>query len=262
MDSLRSCSARARIPWKVTKRHKTHALWLAAKSRNIEIMRSLMGIGPDHESRAFRITISLSEQYAFLWRNGRFIVATPISSGTRSIPRREDNISLPTNTGIGNRPSIRPRCLSSCGCPAAILASTWAGAWLSWPRTGAFACLRDLRERFMPQCRWGRLSRSSRQPSIPKRQPPCPMIEMAARTRKKWDWRDATDTIWDSVGRHQQSMTLPSRPARNAPFARSQAGRGGRDSRSHCVPGVPRLKALHRRTVSRRLRPLSVLQLR
>jgi Ankyrin repeats (3 copies)/L,D-transpeptidase catalytic domain len=114
-------------PWKVTKRHKTHALWLAAKSRNIEIMRSLMGIGPDHESRAFRITISLSEQYAFLWRNGRFIVATPISSGTRSIPRREDNISLPTNTGIGNRPSIRPRCLSSCGCPAAILASTWAG---------------------------------------------------------------------------------------------------------------------------------------
>lgn len=114
-------------PWKVTKRHKTHALWLAAKSRNIEIMRSLIGIGPDHESRAFRITISLSEQYAFLWRNGRFIVATPISSGTRSIPRREDNISLPTNTGIGNRPSIRPRCLSSCGCPAAILASTWAG---------------------------------------------------------------------------------------------------------------------------------------
>ena len=73
-------------PWKVTKRHKTHALWLAAKSRNIEIMRSLMGIGPDHASRAFRITINLPEQYAFLWRNGRIVLATPISSGTRSHP--------------------------------------------------------------------------------------------------------------------------------------------------------------------------------
>ena len=52
-------------PWKVTKRHKTHALWLAAKSRNIEIMRSLMGIGPDHESRAFRITINLLRTVCF-----------------------------------------------------------------------------------------------------------------------------------------------------------------------------------------------------
>jgi ankyrin repeat protein len=44
-------------PWRLTRRHKTYALWLAAKSKNIEIMRSLMGIGPDHESRAFRGTI-------------------------------------------------------------------------------------------------------------------------------------------------------------------------------------------------------------
>ena len=53
-------------PWKLTKRHKTYALWLAAKYKNIEIMRSLMGIGANHESRAFRITIDLSEQKAFL----------------------------------------------------------------------------------------------------------------------------------------------------------------------------------------------------
>lgn len=136
--------------------------------------------------------------------------------GLDPIPRREDDISLLTNTGIGNRPSIRPRCLSSCGCPAAILASTWAGCLAILPRTGAFACLRDLRKRFMPQCRSGRLSRSSREPSIPSGSCPCPMIEMAARTRKKWDWRDKTAPIWDSVdtGRHQQSMTLPSRPPR------------------------------------------------
>jgi hypothetical protein len=73
-------------PWKVTKRHKTFALWLAAKYQNIEIMRSLMGIGPDHESNAFRITINLSEQKASLWRNGKLQLVTPISSGTRAKP--------------------------------------------------------------------------------------------------------------------------------------------------------------------------------
>ncbi len=73
-------------PWKLTKRHKTYALWLAAKYRNIEIMRSLMGIEPGHPSQAFRITIDLSTQTASLWRNGKIILTTPISSGTRSHP--------------------------------------------------------------------------------------------------------------------------------------------------------------------------------
>ncbi|HEU4679429.1 MAG TPA: L,D-transpeptidase family protein [Terrimicrobiaceae bacterium] len=73
-------------PWKLTKRHKTYALWLAAKYRNIEIMRSLMGIGPGHPSEAFRITIDLSTQTASLWRNGKIILATPISSGRPSHP--------------------------------------------------------------------------------------------------------------------------------------------------------------------------------
>lgn len=73
-------------PWKLTKKHKTFALWLAAKNKNIEIMRSLMGIGPDHASQAFRITIDLSTQRASLWRNGKIILATPISSGTTSHP--------------------------------------------------------------------------------------------------------------------------------------------------------------------------------
>ena len=52
-------------PWKETKKHKTFALWLAAKYKNIEIMQSLMGIGPNHESRVFRITNNLSKQKAF-----------------------------------------------------------------------------------------------------------------------------------------------------------------------------------------------------
>ena len=73
-------------PWKLTRKHKTYALWLAAKYQNVEIMRSLMGIGPNHESHAFRITINLSEQNALLWRNGKIELVTPISSGTRSHP--------------------------------------------------------------------------------------------------------------------------------------------------------------------------------
>jgi len=73
-------------PWKLTKKHKTYALWLAARYKNIEIMRSLMGIGPNHESQAFRITIDLSNQRASLWRDGKIVLATPISSGTISHP--------------------------------------------------------------------------------------------------------------------------------------------------------------------------------
>jgi hypothetical protein len=73
-------------PLKLTKRHKTFALWLAAKQNDIEIMRSLMGIGPDHESQAFRITIDLLSQTASLWRNGKIILSTPISSGRRTHP--------------------------------------------------------------------------------------------------------------------------------------------------------------------------------
>ncbi len=73
-------------PLKITKRHKTFALWLAAKQNDIEIMRSLMGIGPDHTSQAFRITIDLLSQTASLWRNGKIILSTPISSGRRTHP--------------------------------------------------------------------------------------------------------------------------------------------------------------------------------
>ena len=73
-------------PWKLTKRHKTYALWLAAKQNDIEIMRTLMGIGPTHESQAFRITIDLLTQTALLWQNGKIVLSTPISSGRSTHP--------------------------------------------------------------------------------------------------------------------------------------------------------------------------------
>ncbi len=73
-------------PMKLTKRHKTYALWLAARNKNVEIMRSLMGISEEHESNRFRITVDLSQQEATLWRNGKIEFTTPISSGRKSHP--------------------------------------------------------------------------------------------------------------------------------------------------------------------------------
>ncbi|HRJ70699.1 MAG TPA: L,D-transpeptidase family protein [Terrimicrobiaceae bacterium] len=72
--------------WKMTQRHRTYALWLAAKSGNIAIMRTLMGISPDHESHRFRIAINLMTQRAVLWKDGTIALDTPISSGRDSHP--------------------------------------------------------------------------------------------------------------------------------------------------------------------------------
>ncbi len=72
--------------WKLTKRHRTYALWLAAKTGNIEIMRTLMGITPDHESHRFRIAINLMTQRAVLWKDGAIALDTAISTGRDSHP--------------------------------------------------------------------------------------------------------------------------------------------------------------------------------
>lgn len=73
-------------PLKMTKRHKTYALWLAGKYEQVEIMRSLMGIDEMHESNHFRITVDLEQQEAILWRDGKMEFTTPISSGRKSHP--------------------------------------------------------------------------------------------------------------------------------------------------------------------------------
>ena len=149
-------------PWKLTKRQKTYALWLAAKYKNIAIMRSLLGIGPNHESHAFRISINLSEQKAFLWRNGKIELVTPISSGARSHPTPRGRYLI-TNKYRHWKSTLYPAEMPSfCGCPAAILAFTWADCRAIPPLTGASACLRDPQEGFMPQCQSGRSSKSSK----------------------------------------------------------------------------------------------------
>ncbi len=72
--------------WRMTRRHKTHALWLAAKANDIDLMRALMNITPQHESNRFLITVDLSLQKAILYRDGLMELVSPISSGQSSHP--------------------------------------------------------------------------------------------------------------------------------------------------------------------------------
>lgn len=73
-------------PYRMTRKHRTYALWLASKYKHIEIMRSLMGIGPEHESATWRIEIDLAQQKAWLWHEDKIVLFMPISSGRKSHP--------------------------------------------------------------------------------------------------------------------------------------------------------------------------------
>lgn len=72
--------------WRLTRRHKTHALWLAAKANDLELMRALMNITPEHVSNRFHITVDLGLQKAVLYRDGKLELVAPISSGQASHP--------------------------------------------------------------------------------------------------------------------------------------------------------------------------------
>ncbi len=73
-------------PWKLTKRHKTFALWLAGHLQEVGIMQSLMGIEPDSEAARTRIEIDLGAQRASIWRDDKVALVTEISSGRSSHP--------------------------------------------------------------------------------------------------------------------------------------------------------------------------------
>jgi Ankyrin repeats (3 copies)/L,D-transpeptidase catalytic domain len=161
-DFVNILLSRGADPRKLTKRHKTFALWLAAKQKNIEIMRSLMGIGPNHESRAFRIMIKLHEQKAFLWQNGKIKLVTPISSGTRSHPTPRGRYLVTDKYRYWKSTLYPAEMPFFCGCPVGILAFTWASCLATPHRMGASAFLRNLREGFMRRCRSGLSSKSSK----------------------------------------------------------------------------------------------------
>jgi hypothetical protein len=86
LEMVRSLLLAGADPHRMTKKHRTFALWLAGKYGNIEIMRCLMGIGPEHEAMAYRIEIDLGAQKAWLWHEGRIALFAPISSGRKSHP--------------------------------------------------------------------------------------------------------------------------------------------------------------------------------
>jgi hypothetical protein len=71
---------------KLTKRHRTFALWLAGKYGHVEIMRLLMRIGPDDVARQFYIAVDLTRQRATVYRGMEMVMETPISSGRSSHP--------------------------------------------------------------------------------------------------------------------------------------------------------------------------------
>jgi lipoprotein-anchoring transpeptidase ErfK/SrfK len=73
-------------PWRMTKRHKTFALWLAGKTQQVTIMQMLMGIAPDSEAARTRISVDLSAQRASVWRGDDVVLVTDISSGRPSRP--------------------------------------------------------------------------------------------------------------------------------------------------------------------------------
>ena len=134
-------------PWKLTKRHKTYALWLAAKQNDIEIMRTLMGIGPTHESQAFRITIDLLPKQPSSGETEKSCCQRRSRRAGALIQRQEAAFWSPTNTGIGNQLCIRPKCPSFCDYLAANSGSTWARCPDIPLRTDAFASQQNRRRR-------------------------------------------------------------------------------------------------------------------
>jgi hypothetical protein len=83
---VRILLAAGATPNKMTKRHKTFALWLAGKYGHLEIMRLLMRIGPEDPSRFLKIIVDLDFQRATLYRHGRLVMEMPVSSGKKSHP--------------------------------------------------------------------------------------------------------------------------------------------------------------------------------
>ena len=83
---VRILLAAGATPNKMTKRHKTFALWLAGKYGHLEIMRLLMRIGPEDPSRFLKIVVDLGTQRATVYRHGSLVMEMPISSGRKSHP--------------------------------------------------------------------------------------------------------------------------------------------------------------------------------
>ncbi|MEO8206118.1 MAG: L,D-transpeptidase family protein [Chthoniobacterales bacterium] len=64
-----------------TKKDKAFALQMAARNKDIPLMKRLMGITPDSEAGKSWIRVDLNNQTASLWKDKKLILVSKISSG-------------------------------------------------------------------------------------------------------------------------------------------------------------------------------------
>ena len=74
--------------WIKTRRHKTYALWLAAQTGDVELMRLLMGLDPQGEWQRHSVRVDLAAQQMVMQREGAEVFRSPISSGKKSKPTK------------------------------------------------------------------------------------------------------------------------------------------------------------------------------
>lgn len=72
--------------WKKTRRHRTYALWLAARTGEVELMRLLMNLDPAGDWRNLLVQVILSEQRALVWREGELVWESAVSTGKKAKP--------------------------------------------------------------------------------------------------------------------------------------------------------------------------------
>ncbi|MCX6968597.1 MAG: L,D-transpeptidase family protein [Verrucomicrobia bacterium] len=70
----------------LTKRHHTFALWLAGRAGHVEVMQLLLGVEPDQDPDRTKIHISLADQTAWFWRDGKVERTMRISTGRKKFP--------------------------------------------------------------------------------------------------------------------------------------------------------------------------------
>jgi len=70
----------------VTKKHRTFALWLAGRYGHVEAMQLLLGVAPESDVGQTKIHISLTDQTAWFWKDGKIERNFPVSTGRKKLP--------------------------------------------------------------------------------------------------------------------------------------------------------------------------------
>jgi hypothetical protein len=70
----------------LTKKHRTFALWLAGRNDHVEVMQLLLGVDPESDAGRTKIHISLADQTAWFWRDGKLERTMQVSTGRKKLP--------------------------------------------------------------------------------------------------------------------------------------------------------------------------------